>query len=94
MQATQYRANRTIDAENLPDKISFGGEYSFLKTDNMETALSKLFSAACEIGGMVRRADDNTIKVTGCYNRGYWELYWDNPSEGVFWFTYFMPIES
>jgi hydrogenase maturation factor len=90
----KYRVAKAYHNHQLRDTVSFGGEYSFAITDDMATTLDRLFRTGCDIGGLAWKADDNTIRVRGCYNPGYWELRYDNPSEGVSTFTIFVPADG
>lgn len=94
MASTQYRAARTYEADRLPRIVSFGGEYSFDKADDMATTLDRLFHTGCEIGGLASQVDDNGIEVTGCYDSGYWEFRWDDPSQGVSRAIRWVPVDD
>ena len=82
-----------IENAKRTGKVSFGGEYSFLLTDDLDTALKKLYKTSCDIGGSVILENMYLIKVYPCYDDGYYSLYWLDEKRGISRISYWTKQE-
>lgn len=94
MTTADFRTVYQIEGDRIPDRVAFGGEYSFRKADDLKTVHKRLFDIGCEMGGSVVKWDDRTLQTFEPYRPGFWELQWDDPACGVSRIIYKVPAEA